>query len=523
MRAAVIFWVAMTAAQASVVSRDWADGRLTLKLDDGAAEMEWLSPVAFRFARSWTGEIPSLPKIAHDKISPELEDVGSTLTMRSRYLTVVLDREDLKLQVKSAQNTISSSTLVRSSDGVDLRLVLRDDERIFGLLGGTTGKLNVRGEKLERERGFFFTSAGYGVSVRSPSRCVFDMISGTIHASGATSIEYSFYFGPAAKEVMEQYGNIISLPEVKGDALDLLTRATLPKAATALPARVIESWEELAGLVRTLNQWSLSAVIYPALDLASFNGAPEDVKRRAEDLSSMLPILYRSSGEGGVDVATRAMWTPYLLTYLREAYDRGYPLIRPLPMEFSRDSDSDRQNDVFMLGDEVLLAPVTGAGDKRRLFLPRGTWTDLRTNAEYSGNQPVEVDAPPGRVPMLVRNGWIVPLAVKDKMELHYFPSLGGEFFLWEPDVNENSQFHASPAGDYVRVEIESQKRRTYEWVLHHMKSPNAVAEDSGAYQRAAERSSLKPGEWWHDDALNNLHIMLRSEPKTDRIVNISF
>lgn len=523
MRAAVCLACSIAAMQAGVVSRDWANGKLTLKLDDGAAEMEWLSPVAFRFARSWNGPVPSLPKIVHDEISPEFEDVGSTLTMRTRLLAVVIDRADLKVQVKSGQNVVSTSTTARFGDGVELRFALRDDERIFGLLGGSTGKLNVRGETLQRDRGFFFTSAGYGMFVRYPGRCVFDLSSGTIRGAGASSIEYLFYFGPTAKEVMEQHGNFNPLLEVKGDSLDLLTRGTLPAGARPLPAGAVGSWDALAGLVRRLNEWSLSAVVYPALDLASFDGAAAEVKRRGEDLASMLPILYRSSGEGGVEVATRAMWTPYLLTYLREAYDRGYPLIRPLPMEFSRDADSDRQNDVFMLGDEVLLAPVIGPGDKRRLELPRGIWTDFRTNQEYQGRQSIEVDAPAGRVPMFVRNGWIVPLAAREKMELHYFPSLGGEFFLWEPDVNENSQFHAAPAGDYVRVEIESKKRRTYEWILHHMKSPRKVAEDSGAYRRAMDRESMKPGEWWHDDALNNLYIMLRAEPLTDRIVNISF
>jgi hypothetical protein len=89
--------------------------------------------------------------------------------------------------------------------------------------------------------------------------------------------------------------------------------------------------------------------------------------------------------------------------------------------------------------------------------------------------------------------------------------------------VSENSQFHAAPAGDYVRLEVESQKRRTYEWVLHHTKVPREVAEDSGGYQRAADRGSMQAGSWWHDDAQNNLHVMLRTEPKTDRIINISF
>jgi alpha-glucosidase (family GH31 glycosyl hydrolase) len=241
--------------------------------------------------------------------------------------------------------------------------------------------------------------------------------------------------------------------------------------------------------------------------------------------------VYRATGETGISAKEREKWRPYLITYLREAYDRGYPMIRPLPMQFSRDANSDHQADVFMLGDEVLIAPVvsqSAAGKKRRLDLPRGNWTDLRTNSEYRGNHAIEVDAPAGQVPMFVRNGWIVPLEVEgkdkqSKMELHYFPALGGEFFLWEPDQNENSQFHAAPAGDFMRVEIETKVRRTYEWVLHHTKAPREVAEESGAYKKVARRELLQPGTWWHDAKLNNLHVMVRAEAGTDRIINMSF
>ncbi len=143
-------------------------------------------------------------------------------------------------------------------------------------------------------------------------------------------------------------------------------------------------------------------------------------------------------------------------------------------MEFSRDADMDRQADVFMLGDEMLVAPVVSAGSHRRIELPRGFWTDLRTNIEYGGNQTIEVDAPPGRVPLFARNGSLFPMAVEGKMELHYFPSLGGEFFLWEPRVEDNSEFHAAPAGDYVRVEVETKVQRNYEWVLHNSHSARA-------------------------------------------------
>jgi len=295
----------------------------------------------------------------------------------------------------------------------------------------------------------------------------------------------------------------------------------LPAAAAALPNTPLDSWEALAQLVRTLDQWSLSGVLYPALDVSTFSFARGDAARRAADLASMLPLIYGDRNILHFD--TRERWVPYLATYLREAYDRGYPLIRPLPVEFSRDKNLDPQPGVFMLGDEVLLAPVVAVGPRRELKLPRGGWTDLRTNGVYKGNQSVEVEAPAGQVPMFARDGTILPLAGKNVIELHYFPSLGGEFFLWESDKQENSQFHASPAGDFTRVEIESQVPRTYEWVIHHTDRPASVQEDATSYQPVRQRSALKPGTWWHDDARNDLHVMVRAEAGTDRIVNISF
>lgn len=514
--------LALGAAQGGVVSRDWGDGKLQLKLDDGDALIEWISPSAFRMARTW-GAGMELSRIAHSRISPQFEDVGATLTMRSRYLTVTVDRGDVKLRIAAGAGAVTSIDTAKRAEGVEVRFAMGPDERVFGLMGGADGRLNIRGEKLERDQGLFFTSAGYGMYFRAPERCNFDMGEGIITARGANSVELFLYYGPAPKEILEQHALVTGRREVKGTALDLLAPDRLPKEATAAPNTPVNSWDGLAALVRRLNEWSLSGVIYPAVDLAAFDAAPDELKARARDLSTLLPIVYRSSGEGGVDANQRAEWTPYLVTYLREAYDRGYPLMRPLPMQFWRDKDSDRQADVFMLGDEVLLAPVLDASGRRKLDLPRGSWTDFRTNQEYRGNQSIEVEAPAGRVPMFVRNGWIVPLARNDHMELHYFPSLAAEFFLWEPDLEDNSQFHAAPADDFLRVEIETKRRRTYEWVLHHTKAPREVAEESGAYQQVDSPEGLRPGAWWHDDARNDLHLMLRAEAGTDRIVNIAF
>jgi hypothetical protein len=501
-------WLAILAltavAHGGVVSRDWVAGKLSLKLDDGAEQIEWLSPVAIQVSRSFGAAPLNATKIAHEAIAPTFEDTNSTLTMKSKYLTVEIDRATAHMRIRSGETAVADQSIAVENGKATLRLTMKPNERAFGLAAG---------------RQFFWTTAGYGVYTQ---KYAIDLKSGTIEAPGY-AIEYEFYYGPTAKEIMEQRATVHPESEVKAEALDLMTPAKLPKQVSRLAETPIKTWDQMAALIRELNQWSLSGVVYPALDLNVFDSAPRDLKARANDLASLFPLIYRTSGEGGLDVATRQSWTPYLITYLREAYDRGYPLIRPLAMQFSRDAGQPLADDVFMLGDEILLAPMIAAGDRRSLKLPRGNWTDVRTNREYKGNQTIEVDAPAGRVPMFVRNGWIIPQARADRMELHYYPSLGGEFFLWEPDINENSQFHAAPAGDYVRVEVESQKRRTYEWVLHHTGVPKQVAEESGAYQHAASREAMKPGEWWHDDAQNNLHLMLRSEAKTDRIVNMSF
>jgi hypothetical protein len=484
MRAAVLI-AALSVARAGVVSRDWENGRLALQLDDGVAEVEWISGTSFRFARGFTS-LAVLPKIAHDPVSVEFEDTRSTLTMRGRYMTVAIDKASAKLSVTASSEPIAAFSVAPSLEGLTMKIAPLG--RTFGLEGPGDS------------RRFFFTS-GYGMFVRAPRDCGFDLDHGVIHAHN--SMDVTFYYGPTPKEIFEQHQRVTGKVEAAA-------------GATPLPASALDSWEALAQLVRTLEQWSLSAVLYPEFDLSTLNGKGE-VAKRAADLAAMLPLV--SGDLSRIDAGVRAKWTPYLNTYLREAYDRGYPLIRPFPVEFSRDKNLDPQPGVFMLGDEVLLAPVIEAGTRRAVKLPRGAWTDLRTNTEYRGNQEIEIEAPPGEVPAFARNGAILPLAAKRAMELHYFPALGGEFFLWEQGLRENSQFHAAPAGEEMRVEIESKVARTYEWVIHHTNRPNSV----GDYKSVRSRSSLKPGTWWHDGARNDLHVVVHAAAGVDTIVNISF
>ena len=155
--------------------------------------------------------------------------------------------------------------------------------------------------------------------------------------------------------------------------------------------------------------------------------------------------------------------------------------------------------------------------------LPRGSWTDLRTNTRHAGRQKV-VNDPKQGLPMYAKAGSLIPLAAsKQRLELHYYPTLGGEFFVYEPSVNEYSQFHAAPSADFMRVESESKVARTCEWVLHHTGKPQSVGETGKPYKEAANRAGLQAGTWFHDAAAGNLHIVVATGAGEDHIVNMAF
>src|SRR5689334_21451769 len=100
MRSGILALCLISAAQAGIVSREWRDGRLSLKLDDGTAEMEWTSSTAFRVVRSWDGPAPMLRRITHDRVEPTIDESGAAIVIKTKYLTVELDRADLAMRVR---------------------------------------------------------------------------------------------------------------------------------------------------------------------------------------------------------------------------------------------------------------------------------------------------------------------------------------------------------------------------------------------------------------------------------------
>jgi alpha-glucosidase (family GH31 glycosyl hydrolase) len=241
-------------------------------------------------------------------------------------------------------------------------------------------------------------------------------------------------------------------------------------------------------------QGAMSAANAPQFDLNAYNTAPEELQLRARQMGSIVARV--TAGAGGLSGFRKQLDT-FFGTYGAELQDRGFPVWHPLPFQFPDDLEGARHTDEFLLGDEMLIAPICEPGDERSVYLPRGSWTNLETDEVTQGPRTIKVKTK--SLPVFAKNGAIVPLNAPNGMALHYFPKAGGEFFLLEGDIAEYTQAHASPALDIMRLEIESKKDRDYQWVVHHVDKPSKVGFEGAMYRQAAKAGEMGDRTWFHD------------------------
>ncbi|MCB9751534.1 MAG: glycoside hydrolase family 31 protein [Myxococcales bacterium] len=104
---------------------------------------------------------------------------------------------------------------------------------------------------------------------------------------------------------------------------------------------------------------------------------------------------------------------PYLWTHLQRVGVDGRPIMRALGLAYPE--LGVHPPDVYLLGDDLLVAPVVDAGaTTRTLTAPPGVWVDWFDGSILSGGdmggETVTVDAPLSKLPLWLREGGIVPL-----------------------------------------------------------------------------------------------------------------
>jgi alpha-D-xyloside xylohydrolase len=108
----------------------------------------------------------------------------------------------------------------------------------------------------------------------------------------------------------------------------------------------------------------------------------------------------------------------YLMAQMANASATGVPPMRPLFLDFPDDTTSWEVDDQFLLGPDVLVAPVTAEGVRERaVYLPAGSaWTSAWTGERAEGGTWLQCPAPLERIPVFLRDGGALPAGAMSKV-----------------------------------------------------------------------------------------------------------
>lgn len=95
----------------------------------------------------------------------------------------------------------------------------------------------------------------------------------------------------------------------------------------------------------------------------------------------------------------------YVRSLMKEASEKGTPVIRTLFLEFPDDKAAWEVEDVYMFGAKYLVAPVMAPGvTKREVYFPKGAkWKEMDGKNVFQGGTTAEVDAPLEKMPVFER------------------------------------------------------------------------------------------------------------------------
>jgi alpha-glucosidase (family GH31 glycosyl hydrolase) len=494
------------ATVAAIVSFAVHGNRVELNLNQGAAEIHFVTASSFRLRHALTGGLPKAKTVEKQEAGLRAVETVSALQLTTRYLEVVIQKHGLLARVARSDGTPLMTDLTEArpfGHGVAWERAAATADRFLGLGPRTDPAFELRGKVVKPSMPLLISSGGYGELHAAAGAYTFDMAATRPdrYRIEAPGVDYYFFYGPTPKEIYEEAAS---------------TRSTIsPIPIGDAPA----TWEGLRDIVRRLAHASMSGVLMPALDMTPWSQAPKPLRDRAVQLGQVTAGVFP---EKLALTDLRRRLTTFFATYGEEARDRGFPFFHPLPFQFPEDLEGLRRADQFLLGDELLVAPIYTESNSREVYLPRGVWTNLETNQTHPGRRTITVESQ--SLPLFGRNGTILPLdAIKpgEPMQLHYFPNLGAEFFLLETDVADWSQAHAAPAVDYMRLEIESKVERLYEWVAHHVEKPVSVEFERKKYTETASKAMLREGRWYYDAKQRNLHVRALARAGDDVIVNL--
>ncbi len=105
----------------------------------------------------------------------------------------------------------------------------------------------------------------------------------------------------------------------------------------------------------------------------------------------------------------RTRLTPYLYTAFGQYHYQGIPVIRPMALV-----DGGEETDQFLLGDNLLVAPILVGHPTRSVRLPKGNWYEYETGKLAGNGTTIEISPALTTIPIYVKEGSLIPTLTDD-------------------------------------------------------------------------------------------------------------
>ena len=191
------------------------------------------------------------------------------------------------------------------------------------------------------------------------------------------------------------------------------------------------TFEDMAASLRGALSWILSGAAFASFDMGGFFGIPTLTDPPSPELYvrwSQMGLLFSHArahghraprepwayGEPALSIFRRYAQLRYrLLPYLYAAARRapqGVPLARPLVYDHPVDRTTWHIDDEYLLGPDLLVAPMFEPRGRRDIYLPVGGWYDFWTDQRFAGQRWITYDAELETLPLFVRAGAVIPM-----------------------------------------------------------------------------------------------------------------
>jgi hypothetical protein len=211
---------------------------------------------------------------------------------------------------------------------------------------------------------------------------------------------------------------------------------------------------------------------YVSHDIGGYLGThlPDDLYVRWVQAGTFAPIMRLHSNHGdrlpweygaaASRIATsflrlRDQLVPYLYTVAHQAVTTGLPMTRALYLQWPRRAQAYRHPGAYLLGRDLLVAPVTSPSSKVTFWVPPGRWTDFFTGKTYVGPAVRTIAVPLSRSLVLRRAGSILPLQTSPgrglslpptSLTLDLAPGRQGSFTLYDDAGDGLGYLHGQSA-----------------------------------------------------------------------------